>query len=289
LVQLDGSHHHWFGLDRDKACLMNMVDDATSATLALIDEEETTAAAMKVLWRWIEEFGIPLALYTDKKNVYVTDREATLEEQLAGQAPMTAFGKSCYKLGIEIVIAHSPQAKGRVERSNGTYQDRLLKELALRRISTCATADRLLHNGFCAQLNERFAQAPLEAEDSHRPVPEGLDLDDVFCFEEYRVVQNDWCVRHENRYYQILKENTPLPKPKDKILVRTHLDGRVQLLYHDKALAFHPISPKQLQRQRSRQAPVPQDQRTESAASPSPAADHPWRRGCTLMKAETRK
>ncbi len=274
LVQMDGSHHAWFGPDHTKACLMNMVDDATGATLGLMDYQETTEAAMRQLWRWIERFGIPVALYTDKKNVYLTDREPTIEEQLAGKEPRTAFGKVCEKLDIRIIAAHSPQAKGRVERSNGTYQDRLVKELALRGITTCATADKLLNNGFSEELNAKFAVAPLEDEDYHRPVPKGLKLEDVFCFEELRVLQNDWTIRHENHYYQILKDNTPLPKPKDKILVRTRLDGTVHLLYRDKPLAFRPISVKQLQQQRSQQA-----QTSEPAQKPKTKQkpDKRWR------------
>ncbi len=250
LVQMDGSHHLWFGSEKGKACLMNMVDDATGATLGLMDEEETTEAAMRLLWRWIDKYGIPMALYTDKKNVYIASREPTLEEQLAGETPMTAFGKACDKLGIEIIAAHSPQAKGRVERSNGTYQDRLVKELALRRITTCKSADKLLRNGFCEKLNAKFAVTALEQEDYHRPLKKGLKLDDVFCFEEHRVLQNDWTIRHENRYYQILKDNTPLPKPKDKILVRTRIDGTMHLLSGGKPLAFAPISPQQVHQQR---------------------------------------
>lgn len=263
LVQMDGSHHAWFGASHDTACLMNMVDDATSVTAGLLAPQETTKAAMRLLWRWIERYGIPMALYTDKKNVYVTDREPTLEEQLAGEEPMTAFGKACQKLGIEIITAHSPQAKGRVERSNGTYQDRFVKELALRRITTLRTANALLEDGFTDALNAKFAKAPLEQEDYHRPIPKGLDLNTVFCFETHRVLQNDWTIRHDNRYYQITKDNKPLPKPKDKVLVRIHLDGQVQLLYRDAPLAFHPISPKQLHRRRQQSC-------KKTAPSPKP-------------------
>ena len=283
LVQLDGSHHNWFGPNKDKACLMNMVDDATSATVGLMDHQETTEAAMNILRRWIEKFGIPVALYTDKKNVYITGREPTVEEQLADEKPKTAFAKACYKLGIEIIAANSPQAKGRVERSNGTYQDRFLKELALRNITTCTTADKLLANGFTDSLNDKFAVAPSGKEDYHRPLPKGIDLDDIFCLEEERIVQNDWCIRHENKHYQILKENTPLPKPKDKILVRTHLDGRTQLLYRQKALDFKAITPKQRQQQHSPQPKVaPTPPKSKTAPTPhKPAADHPWRERCT--------
>jgi len=289
LVQMDGSHHHWFGREKGMACLMNMVDDATSKTLGLLDHQETTQAAMNALRRWIEKYGIPEALYTDKKNVYVTGREPTFEEQLAGENPLTAFGKACFKLGIEIITAHSPQAKGRVERSNGTYQDRLVKELALRRITTCATADKLLKDEFCDALNEKFAIEPREKEDCHRPLPKGLDLDDIFCYEEHRVVQNDWCIRYKNRYYQILADNKPLPKPKDRVLVRTHLDGRVALLHDGKPLAFRALTPKQLHRQRSQhnndelRATAP----PESRNTAKPAHDHPWRQGYSHMHAET--
>jgi len=113
LVQIDGSHHDWFG-NAGKACLMNMVDDATGVTYSLMFEEETTEAAMRVLWGWIERYGIPKALYADRKNVYVTERELTLKEEIAGEEALTAFGKACRKLGIRIITARSPQAKGRV-------------------------------------------------------------------------------------------------------------------------------------------------------------------------------
>lgn len=275
LIQMDGSHHCWFGPQRDQACLMNMVDDATGTTMGLMAEEETTEAAMRLLWRWIERHGIPVALYTDKKNVYLTDREPTLEEQLAGEEPLTAFGKACHKLGIEIIPAHSPQAKGRVERSNGVYQDRLVKELALGAITTVAGADALLANGFADALNAKFAVAPLEARDFHRPEPKGLELDDVFCFETLRVVHNDWTVRHENRYYQIHKDNKPLPKPKTKVMVRIHLDGRLELLDKAKRLLFSPITAHQVQQQRQRSAP-PASQSSKKPSKP-PAPKKRWR------------
>ena len=213
LVQMDGSHHEWFGAGRLRTCLMNMVDDATGATMALMAEQETTEGAMKLLWNWIERYGIPKALYTDKKNVFVTDREPTIEEQLAGEEPMTAFGKACKKLGIEIIRAHSPQAKGRVERSNGVYQDRLVKELRLRGITTVEDANKLLAEGFSEALNAKFEQEPASPTDFHRRVPKRLNLAEVFCCEETRTVQNDWTIRYNNRFYQILKENRPRHKP----------------------------------------------------------------------------
>jgi hypothetical protein len=140
--------------------------------LGWLDKQETTDAAMDTLRLWIEKYGIPMALYTDKRTVYITDREPTLEEQLANDKPLTHFAKACKKLGIEIIAAHSPQAKGRVERSNGVYQDRFVKELALRGITTIDTANQLLTGGFADDLNKKFAKEPLSEEDYHRPVPE---------------------------------------------------------------------------------------------------------------------
>ena len=289
LVQMDGSFHKWFGPERNPACLMNKVDDATSTTMGLLDEEETTEAAMRLLWHWIECYGIPMALYTDQKNVYITNREPTIEEQLADEEPKTAFGKACAKLGIEIIAAHSPQAKGRVERSNAVYQDRFLKELALRRVTTVGTANKLLTNGFTDELNTKFAKPPPHDEDYHRPVPKGVELADIFCTEDERVLQNDWCIRHHNRHYQIEENNTPLPKPKDKILVRTRLDGTIQLLYKNRPLCHRILS----NAERARHA-RPKTKDAQSAQEPTEQTTQkptgsPWRQDVTVMFAQTQK
>jgi hypothetical protein len=212
--------------------------------------------------------------------VYLALREPSVEEQLAGVEPRTAFGAACDKLGIELVAAHSAQAKGRVERAHGVYQDRFVKELALRGITTLDTANKLLQNGFTEQLNEKFAQEPARPVDLHRAVPEELELADVFCFDEFRTVQNDWTIRHLNRHYQIEEENRPLPKPKDKVLVRTRLDGSVQLLFRDKPVRFHLLTAGELRRRLNTPAEQPapaQPQRTPTQR-PKPGPGHPWRR-----------
>jgi hypothetical protein len=242
LVQMDGSHHVWFG--EEKSCLMNMVDDATSKTHARLFEEETTEAAMRTLWSWITRYGIPLSLYTDRKNVYVTEREATLEEQLAGEEPLTAFGKACQKLGIEIVKAYSPQAKGRVERSHGVYQDRFVKELKLQNKTNIAEANAVLKNIFCEELNDRFSCLPAEVEDAHRPVPVDIDLADIFCFEDVRVVKNDWTILYNNQWYQLSK-NGYKARPKTKVTIRTRLDGTQTILFCGEKLDFKPIEKSQ--------------------------------------------
>jgi len=285
LIQVDASIHLWFGEGNPMTCLLNMVDDATGIRMSLMAEEETTEGYMRLLWRWIKRYGIPKALYTDRKNVFVTDREPTVEEQLAGEEPKTAFGKACAKLGIQIITAHSAQAKGRVERAHGVYQDRLVKELKLQGITTIEGANALLENGFVDNLNSKFAKPPRAEEDFHRGVPEGLDLAQVFCFEEHRVVANDWTISFHRRTFQIGRDNTPRPKPKDKVLVRTLLDGTVELLYRDKPLKYQEIDPglsfqKGDERKIAAALPV--------RARPKPAADHPWRHAFLRSRAKAR-
>lgn len=287
MVQMDGSHHKWFGDEAPESCLMDMVDDATGETLALMGERETTELAMRTLWLWCERYGIPRALYVDRKNVFVTDREPTLEEQLAGEEALTEFGKACKKLGIEIIPARSPQAKGRVERKHGVYQDRFVKELGLQRITTTAEANALLQNGFSKTLNRKFARPPRSKTDLHRPAPTKRELSEVFSIEKLRTVTNDWTVRCENRFYQILKENNPLPWPRQKLTVRRLLDGTIQLLYRDRKLKFKEIAP----------PPAPLRYTEPAAPRPvaapknkhKPAPDHPWRRWTPTAAKRTKR
>lgn len=275
LVQVDGSHHDWFGAGA-RCCLMNMVDDATGVSLARMAEEETAEAAMGVLWMWIERYGVPRALYADRKNIYVNEREPTVEEQLAGEVPLTPFGTACAKLGIRIIPASSAQARGRVERKHGVYQDRLVKELRLRGITTIAGGNELLEGGFVEQLNAKFARSAAQPEDAHRPLPEGVDLPAVFVFEELRTVPNDWVIRHENRFWQLTGPKAWLPRPKAKVVVQRRLDGSLHILSRGRELAFREI-PLEARRRPAARAPQVVE-KTAPRARPKPPADHPWRR-----------
>jgi transposase len=286
LVQIDGSHHRWFGDDHDQCCLMDMVDDATGTTVARMACQETTEACMRVLWQWIETYGIPHALYTDKKTVFVTDRTPTLEEQLAGQEPMTAFGKACAKLGIEMITAHSPQAKGRVERKHRVYQDRFVKLLKRKGITTIDEANELLNNGFVDGLNDNFATPPASEQNFHRPVPKKLLLSEVFCYEETRTVCNDWTIRYDNRFFQLLKAKTRLPRPGAKVIVRRLLDGSLQIVYRKRKLRFKAISqPETRPKNKPPERAVPTKTRTRYIPPP----DHPWRQGIRAAAPRTRR
>jgi hypothetical protein len=275
LVQMDGSHHHWFGPDHPETCLINMIDDATSLKQSLMAEEETTEGCMRALWSWIDRYGIPMSLYTDKKNVFVTDRAPTIEEQLAGEEPKTAFGLACAKLGIEIIPANSPQAKGRVERTHGVDQDRLVKELRLTSVTTIEGTNQLLSSGYQAKMNDKFAIRVNHEKDYHRPVPKGMKLGHIFCFEEDRTVSNDWVVRYQNRALQIDKDNQPLPKSGSKVTVQKLLDGTVRLLCQGKALRYQELP---IEKQKSARVTLPTiPKKATVKVVTKPAPDHPWR------------
>jgi transposase len=242
LVQLDGSHHGWFEDRGECCCLMNLVDDATGATLSYVSKEETTEAAMRVLWAWVKRYGIPAALYCDRKNVYISDREPTLQEQLEGKEPLSAFGEACRKLGIEIITAYSPQAKGRVERNHGVYQDRFVKEMRLKGVHSIPEANAILESGFFDGLNRRFAQKPAAKADYHVPI-DGTDLRAVFCWEVPRSVARDWVVQNDCRRFQISREAKPRPRPGSKVTVAQWLDGSIHLLFKGKEIPFEELCP----------------------------------------------
>jgi hypothetical protein len=275
LVQMDGSIHRWFeGRADGDYCLMNMVDDATGVTMSLFDKEETTACAMMLLWEWIECYGIPAALYTDHKNVYVPSEKSNLRAQERGTVVLTQFGRACQKLGIRIITASSPQAKGRVERSNGTYQDRLVKELRLAGISDINSANKLLHGGFIDQLNQKFSVEPRERADFHRTAL-GYDLESIFCIEQERAITRDWIVRFENNYYQ-LKRQSKYGPASGKVLVRKYLNSELHFNYRGQDMNYQQLP--------QRPAPVQRQSGTKKKKKYTPALDHPWRCSCKNRK-----
>lgn len=282
LVQLDGSFHDWYQGRGPRACLMNMVDDATSTVEAYLGDEETIWAAVYVLRQWIEKYGVPLALYTDWKNVYV--REATEKEQLHGQVAVTQFGRMCQKLDIRILAANSPQAKGRVERGNGTHQDRLIKKMGRKKIRTHEAANRFLQQEYLADHNARFGQEAAEPQDYHRQAPSARELEQVFCLETERSISNDWVVRYENRYFQ-LERSSDYPPRKAKVTVCEWEEGRIEVRYQGKARPHREIAAPEAKPP----APIRVGEKPPARRTPwKPAANHPWRRrdaGAAMLRA----
>jgi transposase len=270
LVQMDGSHHDWFAGRRGWAVLMVLIDDATSEVFAWFSEEETTIAAMEAFRGYVERYGLPRALYVDRDSIYRCDREATMAENLAGKEPKTQFGRAMEEFDVEIILAHSPQAKGRVERVNETLQDRLVKALRRAKISDLAMANRFLREKFLPAFNRRFVKQAAQRGDLHRRVPHGLDLGRVLSIQETRTVQNDWTVRFENRWFQLAEAHQKLALAGRPITVSRRLDGALELLYGGRELSYREL------------AVAPQREvaiEIRSSQGQRPPADHPWRRG----------
>lgn len=233
LVQIDGSIHDWLGLDCHD-CLLNMVDDATSKSEAILDTGETTRVVFLAIRRWIERYGIPLAIYVDLKTVYVSPKETGFSHvQIA-----------CSKLGIRIVKARSPQAKGRVERNHAVYQDRFVKELSLQGIKTITEANAVLDDGFIDHLNSKFEKPARNPESAHRPLGD-IDLEQVFCWEYKRQIQHDWTFSFNAKCYQVSKIYGSHLKPKNMVIVRKHLDHSISVWHDNNALDFNIVRTRQ--------------------------------------------
>jgi len=236
LVQFDGSPHKWFEDRGPPCCLITMIDDARKIRLSQFFDEETMFGAMIVLKMWIERYGIPLALYCDKKNAFVLTREPTDAEVLAGiLKPKSHFGRACGLLGIEVIAANSPQAKGRVERNHGVDQDRLVKALRLEGISDTGQANRYLLETYLPKMNEKFSRPARDGDDAHVNIGK-VKLDDILCMEFDRVISKDFIIRFQTRLFQILETNKPLPRTGDKVIVRIKLDNSVHILWKNKYL-----------------------------------------------------
>jgi transposase len=272
LVQMDGSHHDWFEGRRAAAVLMVMIDDATGRTYARFFEEETQAAAFEMLQRYAAKPGLPRSLYVDRAGIYRSDREPTSAEIIAEKEPQTQFGRAMETLGVRLILANSPQAKGRVERMNGTLQDRLVKALRRHRISDLASANRYLEEKFLEPFNAKFEVAPAQAGDLHRAVPSELDLMQVLAVQEDRVVQNDWTVRWHNAYLQLPRESQV--QPGERVVVCEQIDGRVRVFVGDRELTWGSV---RTQPSRPRKPAPRRRGPTKSSQGLKPGENHPWR------------
>jgi len=285
LVQLDGSFHRWLEERAGEACLMHMVDDATSTMQAQFSAAETIWAAVHLLRRWIELYGVPGALYTDWKNVYV--RAASEREQRDGTVPVTQFGRMCQRLGIGIIAASSPQAKGRVERNHGTHQDRLIKKLRLRGIGNYDEANGFLQEDYIAEHNRRFSHPAAETADYHRRQPTARQLDQIFWLEEERVVSQDWVIRYQNRLLQLQRQSRHWAPAKSRVLVRENEAGELAIQYRGQRLGFHELrwaATAMSDERGAAPSSAPPSPSPARSFGRSPASDHPWRRAYPQMK-----
>jgi transposase len=265
LIQFDGSDHDWFEGRAKRCCLLVAIDDASGNVMLRFAEEEDTASVLAFWKRYVYRYGIPAEIYTDGGTVYFDPKDPE---------HLTQFGRAIAALGIHHIHAYSPQAKGRVERSNRTHQDRLLKALREQDIKTIEDANRFLEKHYCAQHNNRFADCE-GLSDIHRPADE-INLDNIFCFEQTRKVYNDYTITLHSQFLQLLRSDTPLPPPRSTVIVRQWLDGSLHIFWNEHELIF------QVCHQRPH---------TKMSCLRLPAKNHPWRKKfaggkCALLKAE---
>jgi hypothetical protein len=263
MLQLDGSHHDWFEGRRPKCVLMAYIDDATSRAYGRFYEYEGTIPAMDSFKRYIRKYGIPMSVYMDKHTTYKSPAEPSLEDEINGTTPLSEFGRALTELEVEIIHAHSPQAKGRIERLFKTLQDRLVKEMTLRGINTIEEANRYL-DAYLSVHNKRFAVRAKEQDNLHREIPRGLNLDKVLCIRTLRTLRNDFTIAHNSKLYQI--ESNVRAK---EVTVEERVDCKMLITLNGISLEFRQIT----ERPEKQQQPAAKSRR--NSAHP-PSANHPW-------------
>jgi transposase len=252
LIQFDGSDHDWFEGRGPRCCLLVAIDDASGSVMVRFAKEEDAASVFEFWRQYIQHKGVPAEIYTDGGAVYF---ETKIPKRL------TQFGRALAALGIHHIHAYSPQAKGRVERSNRTHQDRLLKALREQGISSIEDANRFVEKFYCAQHNRRFAHNE-GLSDIHRPA-DGIDLNNIFCWEETRKVYNDYTITLHSQFIQLLRSEVPLPPPRATVLLRQWLDGSLHIFWNEHELDFQVCAVR----------PHPQIKKVGR-----PETNHPWRK-----------
>ena len=262
LLQIDGSPFDWLEGRGPKAALTGAIDDATGKVVFLLFRPTEDQIGYLLLLRTVAlSYGLPMSIYHDRHTILRSPKEPTLEQELAGQAPMSQIQRVMAELGIEAIPAHSPQAKGRIERLWGTLQDRLTKELRLAGITTLEEANAFLP-GFIARYNARFAKAPQDPNSAWVPLPTDLDLNYYFAVRESRKVRGDHCIKWSGQLLQLL------PGPKDPSLVdksvTVHVvpEGDVYLYHGKRPIPYGPVLAPE---------PVPLNPIQQSVLRPGPA------------------
>jgi|SRR6056297_140018 len=271
MLQLDGSHHDWLEGRGEALVLMSFIDDATNNVFAEFFEYEGTVPAMTLLKKYIKKHGIPQKIYLDRHTTYKSPKEATIEEQLKGESPQSQFERACKELGIEVIHANSPQAKGRIERSFNTHQDRLVKEMRLAGIKTLEEANKFLKRYYLPKHNRKFSIQAANNTDMHFQPDKRVRLDKILSVKTSRTVRNDYTIRHEGVLYQL---NTKLPLKGRKVTVYEDLKGRISMVYGKEKVFHKRINHKSKVRAREYSEKVVRKPRMKKRTKPS--RKHPW-------------
>ena len=264
MVQMDGSHHDWFEGRGAEGVLMGYIDDATGQAYGRFYDYEGTMPALDSFRRYIQRSGIPLSVYLDGHTTYKSPAKPSLEEQLEGIEPLSEFERALGELEVEVIHAHSAQAKGRIERLFGTLQDRLVKEMRLRGIKSLEEANRFLEE-YWPIYNRKFAVPARAKGDLHRSLPKGLKLDNILCVKATRSLRNDFTVAYNKKLYQI--EDTIRA---GEVKVHERPDGSIVILSKDRSLKYREILTRPV---KEKNEPV----RIGPKKTTIPPKDHYWR------------
>jgi hypothetical protein len=260
MIQMDGSHHDWFEGRGPECVLMGYIDDATGRPFGRFYSYEGTLPAMGGFKRYIEKFGIPVSVYLDKHPTYKSTKKQTIEDELNNLEPLSQFERACEELGIRVIHADSPQAKGRIERLFKTFQNRLIKEMRLKGIKSTEEANKFLTHYLTAYAR-RFAVRPANDTDLHRPMRKDIDLNAIFCVKTIRVLRNDFTVAYNSKLYQI-EDNVNA----EKVMVEERANGSVHISYKNTDLKFKEITTRPKKQQKDPQAPKTLDNSQRTAA-----------------------
>lgn len=253
LLQADGSHHDWFEGRGPRCVLIGLIDDATGTAYGLFYESETTEAYVKTLEKYLKKYGKPLALYVDKDSIFRVNREF-ISIKAAGE---TQFARMMKELGIELICAHSPEAKGRVERLFGTLQDRLVKEMRLLGLSTIDEANIYLEKEYWTEFNKRWTCKPTKEENAHRKTPSDAALDKIFTLREKRKISKSLDFSFRDVLYQI-QTNTPHRFTKQQVTICEKFDGTFWVEYIGKKVNITKV-------QKMQRSPSIEDSKTVNA------------------------
>jgi transposase len=240
LVQLDGSPHRWFEERADPCTLIAYIDDATSRIMdGEFADYEGTFTLFAATEHYLKTYGRPLSLYVDKHSTFNINRQATIEEGLKDQKPLTQFGRAMEDLRIELILANSPQAKGRVERLFETLQDRLVKDMRLEGISTKKEGTRYFREVYIPRHNAKFAAPPKDLTDAHNVLLPTSDLTRIFTVQTKRIVSKVLVVQYKNIRYQLdIKGAYNYLLQKQNILVEENNQGNLVFRHKDKAISY---------------------------------------------------
>ncbi len=275
LVQWDTSEHDWLEGRGDKLYLIHMIDDATSELTARFVRHDSTEENMRLLWSYLERNGRPVAFYTDKASLFQTAPKVRRDEkQLPPEEhrplPPTQIGRGLRELGITWIAAHSPQAKGRVERSFGTAQDRLVKGLRVAGACTMEDASRYLEEEFLPWWNQHLRVLPASEADAHRPLGPEHNMAAALSHVDTRQVGNDYTFRRESRIWQIARADIRTGLRGGTVRVEQRLDGTMAVRFQDRYLSISEREP-QPKAAAAAAAPSAPPKRRKAPPPPSPA------------------